>query len=124
VFDSVVVKALATGKHYLDNRKAWAYYSIPTGIQSNGPFNCDHLSCVIQSYKNKTLYFLIGIPYKNSRTARLTLYNIAGRTLVERSITGYGYHVLEVSRGITGRGAYVLNLTNGSERIYRRIICY
>ncbi len=122
VFDSVVVKALATGKHYLDTRKTWTYYNIATAIQSNSLFHGEHLSMVIQPNANKTLRLLIGIPYKNSQTAHLALYTLAGRKLVEQIITGYGYHKISFTHSVLSRGVYICKLTNGKNRIMRRIL--
>lgn len=122
VFDTVVVKALATSKHYLDTRKTWTYYSIATAIQSNSLFHGEHLSMVIQPNANKTLRFLIGIPYKNSQTAHLALYTLAGRKLVEQIITGYGYHKISFTHSVLSRGVYICKLTNGKNRIMRRIL--
>ncbi len=119
--DTVIVQAVALGTGFNTFSDSWIYYGIITGIKNNlGPL-CRKLTLIPPAVSGDNLFITVGIPNKNKSSAVITLFDLAGRTIIEKSINGYGYHRIRFSKNAVSNGVYLLRLVNGREILNRKI---
>jgi hypothetical protein len=72
--------------------------------------------------ENGSINVTIGIPMSSNMKCEFAIYDLSGRTVLKRTISGYGFHTVSLGTRELRSGYYLYRLVNGSTMLTRRVL--